>query len=89
MSRGGILLCSVSRVRMSCSSLLWLRLIKTMTQVHRIGALLQILTKTVSVAPRCLATITPSLTKVPLGDVSGNPMLAMDMWYYVLLEKLR
>jgi gamma-glutamylputrescine oxidase len=27
--------------------------------------------------------------KVPLGDVLGNPMLAVGMWYYQLLEKLR
>jgi glycine/D-amino acid oxidase-like deaminating enzyme len=27
--------------------------------------------------------------KVPLGDVFGNPMLAVGMWYYGLLEKLR
>ncbi len=27
--------------------------------------------------------------KVPLGDQLGNPMLAVGMWYYGLLEKLR
>jgi glycine/D-amino acid oxidase-like deaminating enzyme len=27
--------------------------------------------------------------KVPLGDVFGNPMLAVGMWYYQMLEKLR
>ncbi|MCW2290129.1 glycine/D-amino acid oxidase-like deaminating enzyme [Pseudomonas sp. BIGb0408] len=27
--------------------------------------------------------------KVPMGDVFGNPMLALGMWYYQLLEKLR
>ncbi|UUD62217.1 FAD-binding oxidoreductase [Pseudomonas seleniipraecipitans] len=27
--------------------------------------------------------------KVPMGDVLGNPMLALGMWYYQLLEKLR
>ena len=27
--------------------------------------------------------------KVPLGDQLGNPMLAVGMWYYQLLEKLR
>ena len=27
--------------------------------------------------------------KVPMGDVFGNPMLAVGMWYYGLLEKLR
>ncbi|WP_010485493.1 NAD(P)/FAD-dependent oxidoreductase [Pseudomonas sp. S9] len=27
--------------------------------------------------------------KVPFGDVLGNPMLAVGMWYYQLLEKLR
>ena len=27
--------------------------------------------------------------KVPLGDIFGNPMLSVGMWYYGLLEKLR
>ncbi|OEO23111.1 FAD-dependent oxidoreductase [Pseudomonas sp. J237] len=27
--------------------------------------------------------------KVPMGDVFGNPMLAVGMWYYQMLEKLR
>ena len=27
--------------------------------------------------------------KVPMGDVFGNPMLAVGMWYYGMLEKLR
>lgn len=27
--------------------------------------------------------------KVPLGDVFGNPMLAVGIWYYQMLEKLR
>jgi gamma-glutamylputrescine oxidase len=27
--------------------------------------------------------------KVPLGDLFGNPMLALGMWYYQLLERLR
>ncbi|TBU71495.1 NAD(P)/FAD-dependent oxidoreductase [Phytopseudomonas daroniae] len=27
--------------------------------------------------------------KVPMGDVFGNPMLALGMWYYQMLEKLR
>ncbi|XVJ50331.1 NAD(P)/FAD-dependent oxidoreductase (plasmid) [Pseudomonas sp. UBT] len=27
--------------------------------------------------------------KVPLGDVFGNPMLTVGMWYYQMLEKLR
>lgn len=27
--------------------------------------------------------------KVPMGDLLGNPMLAVGMWYYGLLEKLR
>lgn len=27
--------------------------------------------------------------KVPMGDVLGNPMLAVGMWYYQLLERLR
>ncbi len=27
--------------------------------------------------------------KVPLGDVLGNPLLAVGMWYYGMLEKLR
>ncbi len=27
--------------------------------------------------------------RVPLGDVLGNPMLALGMWYYQMLEKLR
>jgi glycine/D-amino acid oxidase-like deaminating enzyme len=27
--------------------------------------------------------------KVPLGDLLGNPMLSLGMWYYLLLEKFR
>ena len=27
--------------------------------------------------------------KVPMGDLLGNPMLALGMWYYQMLEKLR
>jgi hypothetical protein len=27
--------------------------------------------------------------RVPAGDLLGNPLLAVGMWYYQLLEKLR
>ena len=27
--------------------------------------------------------------KVPLGDIFGNPMLSVGMWYYQMLERLR
>ena len=27
--------------------------------------------------------------RVPMGELLGNPMLAIGMWYYLLLEKLR
>ena len=40
-------------------------------------------------APRFDTFAGCSHIKVPMGDVFGNPMLALGMWYYQLLEKLR